>query len=79
MTMNIFSAALVAHHALEAGALVLAAVALPVLGRSEDALAVQAVALGLERAVVDGFRLADLAVRPRADLIRGRHGDLNGS
>ncbi len=61
-------AALVADDALVADALVLAAVALPVLLGTEDALAEQAVALGLERAVVDGFRLGDLASRPRADL-----------
>ena len=57
-------AALIADHALEAGALVLAAVALPVLGGPEDALAEQAVALRLQGAIVDGFRLGNLAVRP---------------
>src|SRR5262249_47355657 len=50
---------------LEPDALVLAAVALPVLGRTEDLLAEQAVLLGLERAVVDRLRLLHLAVRPR--------------
>src|SRR5262249_37714899 len=50
-----------------ADALVLAAVALPVLHRAEDLLAEQAVLLGLERAVVDRLRLGDLAVRPTAD------------
>src|SRR5262249_45294130 len=44
-------AAALADDALVADALVLAAVALPVLGRTEDALAEQAVALGLERPV----------------------------
>ena len=39
-----FHAALVADHALVAGALVFAAVALPVLGGAEDAFAEQAVA-----------------------------------
>ena len=73
-----FHAALVAHHALEACALVFAAVALPVLGGAEDALAEEAVALGLERAVVDGLCLGDLAVRPLADLLRGGQSDLNG-
>ena len=47
-----------------ADALVLAAVALPVLDRAEDPLAEQAVLLRLERAVVDGLRLGHLAVRP---------------
>ncbi len=54
-------AAALADDPLVADALVLAAVALPVLGRTEDALAEEAVALGLERAVVDGLRLGDLA------------------
>ena len=60
-------AAALADDALEADALVLAAVALPVLGRTEDLLAEEAVLLGLERAVVDGLGLLDLAVGPRAD------------
>src|SRR4029453_283660 len=55
--------------ALEADALVLAAVALPVPRRPEDLLAEQAVLLGLEGAVVDRLRLADLAVLPNADLL----------
>jgi hypothetical protein len=50
-------AAALADDALEADALVLAAVALPVASRSEDLLAEQAVLLWLERAVVDGLRL----------------------
>ena len=54
-------AAALAHDALVTDALVLAAVALPVLGRTEDALAEQAVLLGLERAVVDRLGLGDLA------------------
>src|SRR4029079_18292188 len=68
-------AAALADDALVADALVLAAVALPVLGRTEDALAEQAVALGLERAVVDRLRLGDLARRPVADLLRRREPD----
>ncbi len=62
-------AAALAHDALVAHALVLAAVALPVLGRAEDALAEQAVLLGLERAVVDRLRLGDLAGAPTTDLL----------
>jgi hypothetical protein len=59
--------------ALVADALVLPAVALPVAGRTEDALAEQAVALRLERPVVDRLRLRDLARRPVADLLaRGK-------
>ena len=56
-------AAPLAHDPLVTDALVLAAVALPVLGRTEDALAEQAVLLGLERSVVDRLRLGYL---PRA-------------
>ena len=59
------------------GCLVLAAVALPVLGRTKNALAVQAVALRLQGTVVDGFRLFDLAVAPVADLLRGGKADFD--
>src|ERR1700678_4512423 len=55
-------AAALADDALEPDALVLAAVALPVPGRTEDLLAEEPVLLRLERAVVDGFRLLYLAV-----------------
>ena len=71
-------AALVAHNALIARALVFSAVALPVLGGPEDALAEQTVALRLERAVIDGFGLFYLSVRPFADLFGRREMDLNG-
>src|SRR5262249_43682313 len=64
-----FDAALVADDAGELHALVLAAGALVVLGRAEDARAEQAVALRLEGPVVDGLRLLHLAVRPVADLL----------
>src|SRR4029450_11848365 len=70
-------AAALADDALVADALVLAAVALPVLRRTEDAFAEEAVALGLERAVVDGLGLRDLARRPVADLLRRREADPN--
>src|SRR5262249_51504200 len=56
-------------------ALVLAAQALVVLDRPEDARAEQAVALGLEGAIVDGLRLFDLAVGPGQDLFRARDRD----
>ncbi len=68
-------AAALADDALVADALVLAAVALPVLRRTEDALAEQAVALRLERAVVDRLRLRDLAGRPVTDLLARREAD----
>ncbi len=68
--------AALADDALEAHALVLAAVALPVASRSEDLLAEQAVLLRLQRAVVDGLRLLDLAVRPVVDVIGRGQADL---
>src|SRR5207244_264739 len=49
-------AAALADDALEADPLVLAAVALPVLGRTEDALVEEAVLLRLQGSVVDGLR-----------------------
>ena len=57
-------AAAVADLALVADALVLTAVAFPVLRRPENALAEQAVPLGLQGAVIDGLRLFHLAVGP---------------
>src|SRR5262249_50049781 len=67
-TRDLHTAAL-ADDALEAHALVLAAVALPVLGGTEDLLAEEPVLLRLERAVVDGLRLLDLAVGPHANRV----------
>src|SRR6185312_11394822 len=63
---------LLADDALVLHALVLAAQALVILDRPEDARAEQSVALGLEGAIVDGFRLFDLAVGPRQNLLRAR-------
>src|SRR5207253_11024163 len=60
--------AAVADDAAVADALVLAAVTLPVLHRAENALAEQPVALRLERPVVDGLGLGDLAPRPPGPL-----------
>src|SRR5262249_58600113 len=65
-------AALLANDALVLHALVLAAQALVVLDRAEDTRAEQAIALGLERAVIDRLRLFDLAVGPRQNLVRAR-------
>ena len=65
-----FNAALFADNALVFHALVLAAQAFIVLHRAEDARAEQAVALRLEGAVVDRFRLLDFAIRPGKDLLR---------
>src|ERR1700688_46563 len=67
-----FDRALFADDALVLHALVLAAQALVVLDRPENARAEQAVALRLEGTVVDGLRLLYLAVGPRQDLLRAR-------
>src|SRR5262249_9373849 len=69
--LNDLDAALLAHDSTVLHALVLAAVALVVLHRAEDLRAEEAVPLRLERAVVDGLGLLDLAVRPLTNL-RGR-------
>src|SRR5205807_5201840 len=68
-------AAALTDDALEPDALVLAAVALPVPGRAEDLLAEEPVLFRLERAVVDGLRLLDLAVRPLPDVLGGGQSD----
>ena len=62
-------AAALADDALEAHALVLAAVALPVPGGTEDLLAEQAILLRLQGPVVDGLGLLHLAVRPGTDVV----------
>jgi hypothetical protein len=71
-------AAALADDPLVTDPLVLAAVALPVLGRTEDALAEQPVLLGLQGPVIDRLRLGDLAVAPAADLLAGGEADLYG-
>ena len=71
-------AAAVADLSLVADLLILAAVALPVLGGPENALAEQAVALRLQGTVVDGLRLLYLAVGPLADHFRRSDADLDG-
>src|SRR6202051_2289582 len=63
-------AALLADNALVFHALVLAAQALVVLDRTEDAGAEQPVPLRLEGAVVDRLGLLDLAIGPRANALR---------
>src|SRR6185312_15216465 len=68
-------AALVADDALVADPLVLAAIALPVLGGTEDALVEQPVLLRLQRPVVDRLGLRDLALGPLADLVRAGQRD----
>ncbi len=73
-----FDAALLADHAAVLQALVLAAQALVVLDRAEDLGAEQTVALGLERAVVDGLGFLHLTERPGPDFLRRRQADANG-
>ena len=70
-----FHAAALAYDALEAHALVLAAGALPVAGRSEDLLAEQTVLLRLQGTVVDGLGLLDLAIAPVTDVVGGGQAD----
>ena len=65
-----FDAALIAHHALIADAAIFTAVAFVILGRTEDALAEQAILFRTLGAVVDRFRLDDLAMRPAQDIFR---------
>src|SRR5262249_28805904 len=65
-------AAAIADDAAVADALVLTAIALPVLDRAEDLLAEQPVLFRLERAVVDRFGLRHLAVRPAPDHVGRR-------
>ncbi len=63
-------AALLADHPAVLHPLVLAAVALVVLDRTEDLGAEEAVSFGLERPVVDRLRLLDLAEGPLPDALR---------
>src|SRR2546423_12220266 len=70
-----FHAALVADHAAVLHALVLAAEALPIGYRAEDAGAEQAVPLRLEGSVVDSLRFGDFAMRPAPDFFRRRQAD----
>src|SRR5581483_9969376 len=70
-------AAAFADDPLVAHALVLAAVALPVLRGTEDALAEEPVALRLERPVVDRLRLRHLARAPAPDLLGAGEADLD--
>ena len=69
--------AAVTDDALIADLLILAAVALPVLDRSENALTEESVLLRLQRSVVDGLRLLHFAVGPLQNLIRRSQADLD--
>ena len=71
-------AAAVADHPLVLHPAVLSAGALPVLLRSEDLLAHQAVLFGTVRAVVDRLGLLHLAKRPALDVMGPSQADLHG-
>src|SRR5579863_3656146 len=73
-----FHAALVADDAAVLHALVLAAEALPVGYRAEDAGTEQAVALRLEGAIVYGLRFGDFAMRPAPDFFGRGKADADG-
>jgi len=64
-----FNAAPVANYALISNLLVFAAVALPILGRTEYSLAEQTVLLWSIRPVVDRFGFFDLAERPTTNVV----------
>ena len=66
------------EHAAVLHALVLAAQALPILSRTKNSRAEQPVALRLEGAVVDGFRLGHFAMRPAPDFFRRRQRNADG-
>src|ERR1700680_787172 len=72
-----FDTAFLANDALVLHALVFAAQALVVLYGPEDAGAEEPIPLRLEGAVIDGFRLFDLAMRPAQNLIRTRQRNAN--
>ena len=72
-----FHTAFFADNAAIFHALVFAAQAFVILDRAKDTGAEQAVTLGLERAVVDGFRLFDLAIGPRQDALGRCQADLD--
>ena len=70
--------ALLADHAAVLEALVLAAQAFVVLDGPENLGAEQPVTFRLEGTVIDGLGFFDLAVRPRADHVRGCQADADG-
>ena len=70
-------AATVADYTFISNALILSAGALVVLGRTENTLAEQAVALRLVSTVVYGLRLCHLAIRIFKDFLRRRKADGN--
>ena len=75
LTLSHYNAAMVAHNPLVADALVFAAMALPVLGGTENAFAEQTVTLRLVGTVVDGFRLGHLPMGLVENGLGGRQAD----
>src|SRR5699024_9056961 len=65
-----------ADDALETDALVFTAIAFPVAGGAEYLLAEQSVALGFERAIVNGFWLLDRTMRPSTNIVCSGQADL---
>ena len=72
-----FNAAFLADNAAILHALIFAAQTFVILDRAKDTRAEQTVTLGLERAVVDGFGLFDLAIRPAEDTLGRGQRDLD--
>src|SRR5687768_14139937 len=69
--------AFLANHATVFQAFILSAQALVILYRTENLPAEQAVPLGLERAVIDGFRFLHFTVRPGTYFFRRSETDLD--
>ena len=71
------NAAAVAYNALVTDSLILSAMALPVLGRSENSLAEETVLFRFKGTIIYSFGLGYLAVRPFSDLFRRSKTDFN--
>ncbi len=72
LAASYFDATAITNNALVTHALVLATIALPILGRTKDFLAEEPLPFGLKGAIVDGLRLLDFTLRPFSDLIGRR-------
>ena len=72
-----FDSAFAAHNLSVSLVFILAAQARVVFYRPENLRAEQAVAFGLQRAIVNCLGLFDLAIRPRAYIFGGRKTDAN--
>src|SRR5262249_26280069 len=72
-----FNAAAVADNAFVLHPLVFTAITLPVTDRAENPFTEQTISLGLERPIVNGFRLTNFAIRPRKNLLGAGQTDPN--